>query len=415
MDQIKAQKLFDYGATLIFIDVPEGTEFGIDSNAWSVGPKFKGVKMIPPGVHFIYFSPVSRVCADNGCGDIGHRSGFFYDFQPKEVVVRLWNRETETMSDAMVCEDDRKRIEGNKKEFDQFLAPYPYENHRKWISLSNHVSGRIVQQVSPDCGIISSFSEVVAEDQFKQKNVHRKNKMGMEEEVITSQEQMMDESQQDIDSKNVSSNTGSVDEPTSSYVAECQLPKMKQLEKGRMRFHTIPRHAFPFGASPSDVTRMSIDKTTLLEDVLRKEFQSSNKDLLAELQISFVTFIYGRLFEGFEQWKHLVGLICSSSQSATNHIQLYNDFITVIYFQVQEIPSDFFVDIVTCNNFLTSTLCSLFIHLRQAEVEGYLKSKAQKFQQYLTKRFKWNFEEDDLDDEKPVIVELSEDQMKMIQ
>lgn len=58
MDQIKAQKLFDYGATLIFIDVPEGTEFGIDSNAWSVGPKFKGVKMIPPGVHFIYFSPV---------------------------------------------------------------------------------------------------------------------------------------------------------------------------------------------------------------------------------------------------------------------------------------------------------------------------------------------------------------------
>jgi len=87
----------------------------------------------------------------------------------------------------------------------------------------------------------------------------------------------------------------------------------------------------------------------------------------------------------------------------------------VIYFQVQEIPSDFFVDIVTCNNFLTSTLCSLFIHLRQAEVEGYLKSKAQKFQQYLTKRFKWNFEEDDLDDEKPVIVELSEDQMKMIQ
>ena len=60
MDQERAKKLFDYGATFIFLDVPEGTEFGMDCNVWTLGPKFKGVKMIPPGLHFIHFRSVLK-------------------------------------------------------------------------------------------------------------------------------------------------------------------------------------------------------------------------------------------------------------------------------------------------------------------------------------------------------------------
>ena len=55
MDQETAQILFHEGGTLIFLNVPEGTEFGIDCNSWDVGPLFKGVKMIPPGFHFVYY------------------------------------------------------------------------------------------------------------------------------------------------------------------------------------------------------------------------------------------------------------------------------------------------------------------------------------------------------------------------
>ena len=49
------QALFREGAILAFLGVPEGTEFGIDYNCWRVGHKFKGVKMIPPGIHFVYY------------------------------------------------------------------------------------------------------------------------------------------------------------------------------------------------------------------------------------------------------------------------------------------------------------------------------------------------------------------------
>lgn len=55
MDQQTALKLFEEGATLFFLDVPIGTEFGIDFNSWNTGEKFKGVKMIPPGIHFVYY------------------------------------------------------------------------------------------------------------------------------------------------------------------------------------------------------------------------------------------------------------------------------------------------------------------------------------------------------------------------
>ena len=55
MDQETAQRLFAEGGVLLLLDVPERTEFGIDYNSWVVGPKFKGVKMIPPGFHFIFY------------------------------------------------------------------------------------------------------------------------------------------------------------------------------------------------------------------------------------------------------------------------------------------------------------------------------------------------------------------------
>lgn len=55
VSQEQAQWLFEEGATVVFLDVPPGTEFGVDYNSWKVGSEFKGVKMIPPGVHFIYY------------------------------------------------------------------------------------------------------------------------------------------------------------------------------------------------------------------------------------------------------------------------------------------------------------------------------------------------------------------------
>lgn len=58
MDQETANALFEKGAFLLFLEAPPNLEFGIDYNAWTIGPLFKGVKLIPPGLHFVYYSYV---------------------------------------------------------------------------------------------------------------------------------------------------------------------------------------------------------------------------------------------------------------------------------------------------------------------------------------------------------------------
>lgn len=55
MPQELAQRLLVEGATCVCLDVPEGTEFGVDMKSWSTAERFNGLKMIPPGIHYIHY------------------------------------------------------------------------------------------------------------------------------------------------------------------------------------------------------------------------------------------------------------------------------------------------------------------------------------------------------------------------
>lgn len=107
--------VFSESGFLILLDVPQGTEVGIDFNYWSVGPRFRGIKLIPPGFHFVYYRSVEvyvhtyiYCClihvwsvyiihvlftvmrlllhsAVNKEGQSAPRTGFFHFFKKKEV------------------------------------------------------------------------------------------------------------------------------------------------------------------------------------------------------------------------------------------------------------------------------------------------------------------------------------------
>ena len=55
MDTSTAKRLRDDGATLVVLDFPVRSQFGMDLMEWTTAEKFKGVKMIPPGWHFVYW------------------------------------------------------------------------------------------------------------------------------------------------------------------------------------------------------------------------------------------------------------------------------------------------------------------------------------------------------------------------
>ncbi|XP_056011671.1 protein AAR2 homolog isoform X2 [Ostrea edulis] len=394
MDQDTAQVLFSEGATMVCLDVPEGTEFGIDYSSWTIGAQFKGVKMIPPGIHFVYYSARSKQT-----GEIGPRSGSFIEFEKKGVAVRKWDEVKEDLADDNVSDDDIQRIKDNLKELDRFLGPYPYDRYRKWVSLSNFITPELLDKLQPLSKRISSVTDFISEVSNTQTrksqstSSHTKKLKYSTDEIGTSKE---------INSQEVPEENA---EPTSLKEAESKLPDMKVREESKIRFSLIPKQKYPPDSTPAEMTKYSIDFSYALESMLSISYCHNEMGILGEIQFAFICFLIGQVFDAFEQWKNLVHIVCASEEALTKHSTLFLNFISVLHFHIQETPEDFFVDILSENNFLTSTLQEFFSNLENMAPDNGLRNRGLKFRDYLTQKFKWDFTTEP-DDYAPTIVDL---------
>lgn len=111
-----ARRLFKEGAFLIILGIPVGTEFGIDFNAYKIGELFRGIKMIPPGPHFVY------TAAENTYGENALRVGFMHYFQRKELVLREWDDQNEELRPYTKDDIDAQiaKIRANLQELDKY-------------------------------------------------------------------------------------------------------------------------------------------------------------------------------------------------------------------------------------------------------------------------------------------------------
>lgn len=374
MDPDVARRLFEEGATLVLLGVPRGTELGIDCKTWQVGPKFRGVKMIPPGLHFLHYSSVNSPSCGN---EIGPKTGRFLALKPKDILLAKWDAKEEDLDfSPSKNEDEVCKIRANLQELDPYLGPYPYDVMRKWVSLTDRLNEEVATKLQPLSGRICAYSDVVPELQL----THTK-----------------DRAEQPRNDTACQSMKEGLD----------RLPKMKHREGTELRFSVIPEKTYPPGATPAEITQCSLDLSYALETVLEKYHQAQPLNLLGELQFAFVCFLIGNVYEGFEHWKSLLALLCRSEKAMRNHKDLYLGLIAVLYHQLGEIPPDFFVDIVSQNNFLTSTLQDFFQFASGPGVDSTLRKRAEKFKTHLTKKFRWDFDAD-LDDCAPVVVELPE-------
>lgn len=374
MDPDVARRLFEEGATLVLLGVPRGTELGIDCKSWQVGPKFRGVKMIPPGLHFLHYSSVNSPSCGN---EIGPKTGRFLALKPKEILLAKWDAKEEDLDfSASQNEEEVSKIRANLQELDPYLGPYPYEVMRKWVSLTDRLNEEVATKLQPLSGRICAFSDVVPELQ------------------LTHTEDRAEQPRNDTACQSMREGLN-------------RLPKMKQREGTELRFSVIPQKTYPPGATPAQITQCSLDLSYALQTVLNKYYQTQPLNLLGELQFAFVCFLLGNVYDGFEHWKSLLTLLCRSEDAMRKHKDLYLGLIAVLYHQLGEIPPDFFVDIVSQNNFLTSTLQDFFQFASGPGVDGTLRKRAEKFKAHLTKKFRWDFDAD-LDDCAPVVVELPE-------
>lgn len=97
------------------------------------------------------------------------------------------------------------------------------------------------------------------------------------------------------------------------------------------------------------------------------------------MQFAFICFLIGNVYDAFEHWKRLLNILCRSEDAIRKYQDLYINLISVLYHQLSEIPADFFVDIVSQDNFLTSTLqVCLLLPLERWQWEERALEKLQK-------------------------------------
>nr|CAG4649575.1 EOG090X0AVR [Scapholeberis mucronata] len=313
--------------------------------------------MIPPGMHYVYYSSVDKH------GLVGPRSGFYHYFSKKEIVFRKWVAETEEMLD-LCSEEEKSYCKANLRTLDQNLGPYPFDIWKKWLSLSHRLTFEVVQRVSPSTKQPTDLPECLA------------------------------------------STSGEKDKP-SEAAEDVQNPNTERKETARpeLNFTKIPERSYPEGASASDITKYSIDKSFILGEIL-STFKRSD-EILSELQLAFLCFLVGQDYNAFEHWKKLLSIMCSADEMISTNSTLFLEFIGDLYFQLQEVSPDLFVDIVTADNFLIYHLKTFFENvLENTDVESKLLKRTLQLKKFVTKKYQWDFE-NDLHDP-PVVLETND-------
>eukprot|EP01028_Stygiella_incarcerata_P007837 TRINITY_DN32833_c0_g1_i1.p1 TRINITY_DN32833_c0_g1~~TRINITY_DN32833_c0_g1_i1.p1 ORF type:complete len:428 (+),score=113.73 TRINITY_DN32833_c0_g1_i1:72-1355(+) len=134
--QEEALERWGSSAFIVCLDMPEGTLFGLDYVVFDVGKGFKGVKLVPTGVHFVYTA--SR---NAKYGEESLRTGYFMELlEPHSFWIRRWNKHSE-MLEPITQEKELESIKRNVQSmsWDQFLGPYPRDSYETWGALSKFI------------------------------------------------------------------------------------------------------------------------------------------------------------------------------------------------------------------------------------------------------------------------------------
>lgn len=347
--------------------------------------------MIPPGLHFIYFSAVSRQ------GDTAPRTGFFHFFKRRELLVRHYNATEEDLESEDTNTEEMERIHTNLRDLDRFLGPYPMESWQKWVSLTQHVSLEDLQRLMPLSGKICSVPELIRLiDTSSSTSTDVLDSGGGTDDVKLCQNSENKESEK---AKN------EVDVKTEDEPSKPSLPKMIPRPGTEIRFCKFPCRPYREGATPSEITHYSLDSSYSVKIII--DTLGRAEALLAELQFAFACFLVGQVWDGWEHWQRLLIALCSAEELLLEKHDIYLKLLSLIHFQVQEVPEDLFVDIVESNNFLATALKVLFANIsdNSAELPSTLVTKAQRFKHHLSTKFGWNLTMEDDGEDAPVIVE----------
>ncbi|XP_060645529.1 protein AAR2 homolog [Drosophila nasuta] len=367
MDPDLALRLLADGAVLVIAGVPVGTEFGVDLCAYTIGPDFRGIKMIPPGVHYVW-------CASRGpYGDTAPRVGFVHYFHQNEILVREWDNELEELRPRQTAEPEleRERIRKNLTQLERVLAPYDYRYVCKWKDLTGSVSESCVARCRPKRGTIRTNIELQSCPNAERP---RGSASGISKRQAAAK-LLLDESE--------------------------MLPNLKPVDGTAPRFCAVPARV-PQDAPPADISRHAIDCIAAVNKLF-DSFTNENPDgLIEELQLAFVFFLVGYSVESLDHWRKLLALLAHSETAVSKHKLAYMKYSEVLAHQLPHLPEELMTP--SPHNTVYKDVRELLVNL----YAGGLMVSAERLMKRLGKQMGWHFEGllDEDPEDQPVVIEI---------
>ncbi|TYZ60004.1 hypothetical protein PybrP1_002195 [[Pythium] brassicae (nom. inval.)] len=323
------------GGFLVCLDVPVGTEFGVDYEVFRTGTAFRGVKFLPLGLHLVVFRARDQ--------RHGVRQGFFLNVtRSAQLIVREWSAEKEELGPPRAGLN-LEHLERAVLSFqlDSGLGAYPMQHYRTWTRLTKFVSGSVLQR----CGV--EYGALILPG----------------------------------DSDPLSVAEGQEDTSVAPFFPD--LPRT-------VRFTPLLQKRKKQSAqlSASERTQYHFDRSTRLEELLAHEFDGRWEELVGEFQLAFVVFLQLSSLAALEQWKQFVSLLSACDRALHTQLPLFRAFLKTFQTQLAQVPEDFFEDASTGDNFLRPCFESLFELLGDADAPPQLERHARQLRELVQTRFR---------------------------
>ena len=306
MSNDEALRRVENGGTVLIMDVPSGTEFGIDCTLFEVGEKFRGVKMVPPGLHLVLLG---------AAGNDVTRVAEFVRVAPADVHVRRWDPNTETFARGTGHDPEqtaRLELGARRHDFDSATGAYPAQSAEVWHRLTSHVTEHVLAQ----CGVSLGTRIAPGDPDQPLEACVRGGPEAAAARARAAKERAARERAE-----------------TPTMNDDNDIPVAPSFGDAASRA--------PAGASPEEITALGHDP----EARLRRAVDASWRDFLGSNQTAFVLFLMLGSEPALAHWKATTALMCDAAVScAAAFTPLYEAFTASFAAQLDRAAETLFED-----------------------------------------------------------------------
>jgi A1 cistron-splicing factor AAR2 len=279
------------GAAILLLDLPTSALGGIDLLSFTTTPRFKGIKNIPPGIHFAFTSSTA---------DLSIRHGVWfrvkeYSNSHLQLFIKNWDTQKEELLPLRNDADILRWRANVGSIWRESLSPYRQNTTKEelsvenqdWRLLTEHISDAILSRITGEDADHWSLTSASSADRDKD------NIPGLSESTAYQKEKKL------------------------NFIPVELKKTWRPGSTGRERTDGARDHSWALG------------------ELIDSHCEGDDMQFLGELQFCFIMILTLNNYSCMEQWKHLWTLLFTSISAVKERTALYVRVLRCLSLQLQ--------------------------------------------------------------------------------